>query len=142
MNFLDWIELLSTLTDTEKSNLKMFCQEKYVSAWEVIFHESDYASAMYILKEGSVEITRNINWWKIILWEVGSEEILWEMAMFWDRNKRMATATALTDCVLIVILSFSIKELTSKHPELLEKIRLIINDRIISNKNKLTNIIK
>ena len=142
MNFLDWIKLLSNLSNTEKSNLEMFCQEKYISSWEIIFKESEYASAMYILKEWSVEITRNLNWWKVILWEVGSEEILWEMAMFWDRNKRMATAKALTDCVLIVILSFSIKELTSKHPELLEKIRLIINDRIISNKNKLTNIIK
>jgi CRP-like cAMP-binding protein len=47
----------------------------------------------------------------------------------------MATATALTDSVLIVILSFSIKELTLKHPELLNKIKTIINDRIISNKN-------
>jgi CRP-like cAMP-binding protein len=49
----------------------------------------------------------------------------------------MATATALTDCTLIVILSFSIKELTSKHPSLLKKFQQIINDRIISNKNKI-----
>jgi len=137
MGFLDWIDLLSDLTKEEKENLEMFCQEKIVPAWEVIFHEQDYATAMYILKEGSVEVTRTIEWWKVILWEVHSEEVLWEMAMFWDRNKRMATATALTDCTLVVILSFSIKELTSKHPNLLEKFQQIINDRMISNKNKI-----
>ena len=137
MSFLDWIELLSDLTDTEKSNLELFCQEKVIPAWKVVFHENDYATAMYLLKEGSIEVTRNIEWWKIILWEVHSEEILGEMAMFWDRNKRMATATALTDCRLIVILSFSIKELTSKYPNLLEKFQQIINDRMISNKNKI-----
>jgi hypothetical protein len=35
----------------------------------------------------------------------------------------MATAKALIDTTLLVILSFSIKELTYKHPELLEKIQ-------------------
>jgi hypothetical protein len=29
----------------------MFCQEKVVLAGEVIFHEQDYATAMYILKK-------------------------------------------------------------------------------------------
>jgi hypothetical protein len=49
----------------------------------------------------------------------------------------MATAMAINNCVLIVILAFSIKELTIKHPELLNKIKTIINDRIISNKSKI-----
>ncbi len=137
MNILDWIKLLSDLNEVEKNNLQMFCQEKRVSAWDVIFHENDYATAMYILKEGNIEITRNINWWKVILWEVKSEELLGEMAIFWNRSKRMASAVALTDCVLIVILSFSINELIKKHPNLFKKIQLIINDRILSNKNKI-----
>jgi hypothetical protein len=47
----------------------------------------------------------------------------------------MATATAIVDCYLIVVLSFSIKELTSNHSDLLEKIKSIINDRIIQNKD-------
>jgi len=49
----------------------------------------------------------------------------------------MATAKALTDCLLVTILSFSIKELTDKHPNLLNKIKMIINDRNMDNKNKL-----
>lgn len=153
MSILDWIDLLSDLSLDEKNNLEMFCQEKFVKAWEVIFKEEDYATAMYILKKGNVEITRKTNdWWKVILWEVKAEGLLWEMAIFWevkaeewlwemaivwDRNKRMATATALSDCTLIVILSFSINEIIKKHPKLYKKIQFIINDRTISNKNKI-----
>ncbi len=137
MSILSWIWLLSDLSELELDNFALFCQEKHINSWETIFHEEDNASAMYILKEWNIEITRSIIWWKVILWEVHAEEILWEMALFWERNRRMATATALTDCTLITILSFSINELTNKHPELLDKIKMIINDRLISNKKKI-----
>ena len=135
MSILDRVELLADLSETEKQNLSMFCQEKHLEEWEVLFNEDEEASAMYLLKEWNIEISRIVDWKKNILWEVHAEEILWEMALFWDNNKRMATATALTGSTLIVILSFSIKELTIKHPELLDKIKRIINDRMIINKN-------
>jgi len=135
MSILDWIELLSGLLESEKDNLAMFCQEKHLEPWDVLFSEEEDASAMYLLKNGSIEISRNIDWAKSILWQVHSEEILWEMALFWDTNKRMATATALESCTLVVILSFSIKELAYNHPDLLSKIQMIINDRMIKNKD-------
>jgi len=46
----------------------------------------------------------------------------------------MATATAISDSTLIVILSFSIKELAYNHPDLLGKIKMIINERMMKNK--------
>ncbi len=137
MALVDWIKLLADLSESEKNNLSLFCQEKHLKAWEVLFFEQDEASAMYLLKEWKIEISRMHNGEKILLWEVQAEEILWEMALFWDANKRMATATAIEDCVLVVVLWFSIKELTQKHPDLMDKIKLIINDRSIVNKQKL-----
>ena len=135
MSILDWVSLLSELYESEREELAMFCQEKHLSVWETLFHEDEDASAMYILIEGSVEISRLNNWVKDVIWKVNAEEMLWEMALFWDNNKRMATAIALEESTLIVILSFSIKELTFKHPDLLGKIKMIINDRMVSNKN-------
>lgn len=137
MALVDWIKLLSDLSEIEKENLSLFCQEKHLKAGEVLFYEQDEATAMYLLKEWKIEISRNKDWEKVVLWDVAAEEILWEMALFWDTNKRMATATAIEDCVLIVVLSFSIKELTNKHPHLFEKIKMIINDRDIMNKSKM-----
>lgn len=135
MSILDGVKLLDVLSEKEKESLSMFCQEKYLNAWEVLFREEDEASAMYLLKEGNIEISRFENWENMVIWKVHAEEILWEMALFWDTDKRMATATATTDCILIVILAFSIKELTLQHPELLFKIKTIINDRMLSNKD-------
>ncbi|MDR1944958.1 MAG: hypothetical protein LBQ59_02465 [Candidatus Peribacteria bacterium] len=58
------------------------------------------------------------------------------MALFGDTGKRMAKAVCTRNSILITILSFSILELSNKNPELLEKIKNIINDRMISNKMK------
>ncbi|MDD2870550.1 MAG: cyclic nucleotide-binding domain-containing protein [Candidatus Gracilibacteria bacterium] len=135
MSLVDGIKLLADLSQSEKDNLSLFCQEKLLNAGEVLFYEQDEASAMYLLKEGKIEISRMHEGEKIILGDVQAEEILGEMALFGDSNKRMATATALEDCILVVVLGFSIKDLTKKYPELLEKIKMIINDRMINNKN-------
>ena len=108
MSILDWVKLLDWLSETEKENLALFCQPKHIDAWEILFCENEEASAMYLLSEGNIEISRIKDWEKIFLWEVHAEEILWEMALFWGSNKRMATATAITNCALIVILSINL----------------------------------
>jgi hypothetical protein len=48
----------------------------------------------------------------------------------------MASAKAVKDSILITLLNFSIKELTGKHPEIMEKIKEIIQIRNIENKSK------
>lgn len=134
MNILSWIKLLSDLSIKDLENLSLFCQLKKMKKWEILFKEWDEANAMYILKSWNFEIRKRINWSDVILWNVEAEEILWEMALFWNDNKRMATAISKEDSELITILSFSIKDLANKNPILLEKIKDIINDRIIDNK--------
>jgi len=133
MTIVDWIKILSDLSEKEKYNLSLFCQEKQLQPWEILFNENDEASAMYLLKTWNIQISKDIQGTDKIIWQVHAEEILWEMALFWWLDKRMATARAIDECNLIVVLSFSIKELTNRYPELLEKIKTIINDRNIIN---------
>ena len=134
MSLLFKLTTLGSLSEIEKKNLSLFCQEKKLKKWDILFSEWDDASAMYILETWRMEISKKIKWNEIVLWEIQPEEVLWEMALFWETWTRMATAKALTGSTLLVILSFSIKELTYKHPELLEKIQLIIETREIINK--------
>lgn len=136
MSMLDWLEILSALTEKEKENLSLFCQERYLKEWDILFDEWDEATAMYILKTWAFEIIKKKDWEEIVLGRVNAEEVLWEMALFWDRNKRMATARCVKDSILITILSFSIVEMTKKNPELLDKIKCIIDQRNLSNKTK------
>lgn len=136
MGMLDGLDILSWLSDEQKSNLEIFCQSRILLAGEELFGEWEEANAMYFLKEGSLSIDKMIDGEQVHLWEAHAEEVIGEMALFGWNNKRMASATALEDSQLITILSFSVAELTSQHPELLEKIKELIEIRNIQNKTK------
>lgn len=133
-SMLDSLEILSTLTQDDRDNLAVFCQERFIKKWDVLFSEWDKWNAMYFLKSWKIDILKNINWEDIKLWQVVAEEVLWEMALFQSTNKsRMASAIASQDSTLIVILDFSMNELKAKHPHVIEKIKEIIEYRNSQN---------
>lgn len=134
MNFLDKMEILSSLTIEEKNRLSDFCQERMISKWEILFNEWDEANAMYILKTGSIWIYKNIDEVKVYIWTVHAEEILGEMAIFNNNWIRMAQAIAMEDTIVITILSFSMHELTKTNPVIMNKIHQIIEERMTQNK--------
>ena len=133
--------LLSNLTEKEKDELSLFTQEKVLKPWEVLFNEWEEWNAMYFLLSWVIEVIKKINWEERVIWKVMAEEVLWEMALFWKNKKRMAKAKAIEDCKLITILSFSVNELTNKHPDLLKKIQDIIEKRNMCN-DKIMNDVK
>ncbi len=134
MWIINGLKLLKELSDSQKDNLALFCQEKFLQPWETLFHEWDDANAMYILASGEIQVSNLLEWKRVELWIVKAEEIIWEMALFGENNTRMATAIAKTECILVTILDFSIKELTKKYPKLLEKIQDIIEERTVNNR--------
>lgn len=123
------IEFLKDLSKEELTTLQLFCQERKISAWETLFLKGDEATSMYIVKSWTLVAEDNSS----ILWHIQSWEIVWEMALFWDHSKRSATVKALIDSSIIVILWFSMKELSQKHPDILNKIKEIIKSRNIKN---------
>jgi len=133
MSIFDWLQILESLSEKDRGNLEVFCQEKFLKSWEMLFKEWDEANAMYFLTKWSIGVYKTVDWNRINLWVVNAEEILWEMALFWWKWKRMASAEVIDDARLITILSFSIKEITTKYPQLMEKFQNIIRERNISN---------
>jgi len=134
-SILDSLDILKTLSQIERDNLVIFCQERSIQKWDILFSEWDEWNAMYFLKTWKIDILKNINWEDIRLWQVVAEEVLWEMALFNDtnNNKRMATAIASENSNLVVILDFSMNELKVKHPQVIEKIKQIIEYRNSQN---------
>ena len=88
------------------------------------------ATSMYIVKTWILEVEDD---WKL-LGNIVSWEIVWEMALFWDNKKRTATVRSASDTMVIVILGFSITDLSNKYPNILDKIKSIINIRNKKNK--------
>ncbi len=133
MSILEWIKILKDLNKNELNNLELLCQERFIKKGDILFNQWEEATSMYILKQWEIEISTYKNNQEVTLGYIKAEDILWEMAIFWDKNKRMASAIANIDTVVIVILKFAIQELTKNHPKILEKIKSIIDTRI--NKN-------
>ncbi len=131
------IELLKDLSDEEIQNLELFVQERKLSPWEILFREWDEANAIYFLEFWELEAFVERNWEEIVLWHIYSQEILWEMAIFWNFWKRTASVRAIMDSKILVMLDFSIKEISFKYPKLLEKIKEIIDRRMKENKTKI-----
>lgn len=133
-SLLDSLNILKTLTQQDRDDLAIFCQERFIKKWDILFSEWDEWNAMYFLITWKIEILKNINWEDVRLGQVVAEEVLWEMALFQSNNKsRMATAVAKENSNLIVILDFSMNELKAKHPQVIEKIKEIIEYRNTQN---------
>jgi CRP-like cAMP-binding protein len=60
------------------------------------------------------------------------------MAIFSSDKRRTASVKAIEDSTAIVLLSFSITDLSNKHPEIMEKIKKVIKQRKLQNENSET----
>lgn len=133
MDFFENVSLFSSLSLEERLNLSCFCQLRDLKKWEILFNEWEEGNSMYVLKTWTISVEKEKNWKNVKLWIIESEDILWEMSLFWNSHKRMASAIVLEDSTLITILSFSLKELFFKNPELHEKIKSIVLEREKNN---------
>ncbi|MDV7338044.1 cyclic nucleotide-binding domain-containing protein [Terasakiella sp. A23] len=70
-----------------------------VKAGDVIFKEGDKADSAYIVKKGSVEISKTKNGSKVTLITLGTNQIFGELALLEDKP-RSATAIAVSNCLL------------------------------------------
>lgn len=126
---LEWIELFSSLKAGEISTLEMFCQTRQIKAWEVLFEKWDESNSMYIVKNGLLE-AYIVN---KVLWNIKVGEFVWEMAIFNEPKVRTASVRAVVDTEVIILLSFSIQQLSKTNPEIVQKIQDVIAERNIKN---------
>ena len=123
------IPLLNNLSDSDKRSLEDFVQTRSLSDGEILFNEWDPANSLYFVVEWKLEVISRGN----VLWYINIGDIVWEMAIFWDDSIRSATAKSCWDTKVLVIMWFSIKEIWMSNPDLLNKLKDIINER--KNKN-------
>lgn len=135
---LQGIPLFAGLNDTEKSTVELFAQERMIKSGEMLFHEGDEATAMYIVKAGNLKVFKDRSSGEQILGFVTVDEMVGEMALF-DANapkRRLASVKAVEDSRLLVIVDYAIVELSRKHPIVYEKIKAVIDQRRCANDAK------
>ena len=132
---LNGIPLFSWLTESEKSTIALFAQERKINSGTLLFSENDDATAMYIVKEGKLKIYKDRSSWEIPLGFIEPGEMVGEMALFDNTapKKRFASVKAVEDTFVVVIVDYAIVELSRKHPIVYAKIQQVIQDRNIAN---------
>lgn len=139
MSIFNWISLFDDLNISELSELALFCQERFLRSWELLFEEWDDATAMYIVKSWQLKVYKSRSDGLNILWNVQNGEFVWEMAFFDSNNtsnKRTASVSAIWDTQLLTIMNYSILDLAKKHKNIFDKIAIIIKQRKDNNLNK------
>ena len=104
-DFLESINLFYNVKEDFLSHAASLCKTKQYPKSSMIILEEEYGDKLFIVKEGTVKITRvNDEGKEVILALLGSSEIFGEMAIL-DGESRSANVLAQENCNLIVISS-------------------------------------
>lgn len=97
---------------------------------EVIFKEGSLSKMVYILKEGTVEISINKEGRKLQLAKLKPGAIFGEMEPILKIKKRIATATALENARVTVVDDLSFQETLAKSPPIMVSLLSSLSDRL------------
>ena len=104
-DFLSTVSIFTDLNQETLEKVKNITTERKYPKGSMIILEEEYGDKLFIVKEGTVKITRvNDEGKEVILALLGSSEIFGEMAIL-DGESRSANVLAQENCNLIVISS-------------------------------------
>jgi len=104
-DFLSTVSIFSDLDQENLEEVKNISTERKYPKGSMIILEEEYGDKLFIVKDGTVKITRvNDEGKEVILALLGSSEIFGEMAIL-DGESRSANVLAQESCTLIVISS-------------------------------------
>jgi CRP-like cAMP-binding protein/thioredoxin reductase/Pyruvate/2-oxoacid:ferredoxin oxidoreductase delta subunit len=121
-------ELLQGDVDTLIANAQM----RSYAAGETLFAEGDVADGLYLLRRGSVAVSRRLGGREVVLSYVAAGNYVGEMALLSD-GPRMGTVKAAVATEAIVLESARFKDVVARQPALREKLEARFLERIRAN---------
>jgi CRP-like cAMP-binding protein len=101
-------------------------------AGEVVVREGAPADAMYVLIQGSVDVSRSIDGERVVLGRLGEGGFFGEMALL-SSAPRTASVVAVDDVMLFEIPRALMLEMEQQHPSIGEVLRRFHKNRLITN---------
>lgn len=132
-------EIFENCKEADLIEIAAICEESYVDKNVTIFHKGDYGNCMYFIYSGSVSIHDGQHQ----LAQLSENEIFGELSLL-DSEARSASATTLTDCVLLKIEQEDFYDLIATNTDVLKGImrtlckRLREQDRITVEMKRLS----
>jgi CRP/FNR family cyclic AMP-dependent transcriptional regulator len=109
------IPLFESLTEMDLRTLAGRLEEKVVEPGEVIFNQGDDGSRLYLIAEGSVEISYGMASHKVTLARLFNGQYFGELSLF-DRAPRSATATAIQRTHLMILDAHDLVDFVNRNP--------------------------
>ncbi len=125
------------LTQSDTDAISAVAEEITVKSGEFIFHEEGPGDAMYIIKSGSVKITKKVKDQENTIALLNPGEFFGEMALL-DGLPRSASAKAASDVIILKITRNNYMLLRQQHPQTALKI-IDILIKVLSNRLRQAN---
>lgn len=105
-------------------------KKRYFQKGDIIFKEGSPSDSIYIVEHGEVEISQlKHNEEKHVVGVLKTNDILGEMGLI-DDLPRSATATAISDCEILIIDKKQFNEIIEQHPEILKPLTTLLVQRM------------
>ena len=121
---LNGVPLFDKLPDNLRDRFAVWVSEIEVPQGQHLADEGEYAYDLFIIEDGSAEVTQDGN----TVAELGPGEFFGEMGVL-ERAPRNATVVAKTPMTLLTLSSWDVKRLESKSPEAMERLQEVIQQR-------------
>jgi CRP/FNR family cyclic AMP-dependent transcriptional regulator len=124
------VSLFSDLSPAELARMAEVAVPRSWERGEAIFREGDSGDTCYVIRSGSVKVTRNSSDGRTItLAQLRSGDIFGELAMF-SGETRSATVEALEPTSGVALLSGDVRRLLLSHPDIGVKMLVGLADRL------------
>src|ERR671933_2830530 len=124
------VPLFADLTERDLTQLAQVAVPRTYEAGEAVFREGDSGDTCYVVREGSVRVTRRHSDGRVItLAELRAGAIFGELAMFGGET-RSGSVEALEPTRALAILAGDLRRLLLEHPELAVRMLEGLADRL------------
>ena len=119
------IPLFASLSDDAKRELSVWLDEVKVSEGKHLVDEGDYAYDLFVIQEGTAEVTREGEQ----IAELGPGDFFGEMGILSEEGRRNATVVSKTPMKLLTLATYDVDRMKKKAPEMLDTLRSAIEER-------------
>ncbi|MFH1824754.1 MAG: cyclic nucleotide-binding domain-containing protein [Candidatus Firestonebacteria bacterium] len=120
---LEKIPIFGGLNELELKKIELITHERSYLSNEVVFHEKEPGAGMYIIKNGSIRLTKKRDLKEVEVAVLKEKEFFGELALL-DEDPRSATATAIVKTEVLGFYRPDFLTLLQREPKLGSKVLL------------------
>jgi len=119
------IPLFAPLDEAALRELAVWLNEVKVAEGKHLVDEGDYAYDLFVIVEGTAEVTREDEQ----LAELGPGDFFGEMGILSEEGRRNATVVSKTPMKLLTLATYDVDRMKKKAPAMLDRLKAVIEER-------------